>query len=1590
MASLRYLLGPVTAEQARYWQAERQAGRCLAFNARGDLDLTAGPGDSWDDLLGRLPTDWRPDFCALYLPYATVPAGLWSAPVPLVGLAPDWNLLWHHYRRALPRCDLVLVDGPGVAALARQGLRHARPANLFGCDADLLDGLRPDGPRDIDILFVGNLHAAVQRERLSWLGRLARLGERWKVVIATGVFGAEYRALLARARVVFNRSLRGECNLRAMEAAAAGALLFQEADNQEVASYFRHLRECVCYREDDLEARLEHFLTHEDERAALAAAGRERVPEYRCDALWGRALRVIAAEWSELTGRATRRNPSPPLLSPEGRGVQGEDDLLGRTWQALSAAENQDPALVGDLGRALAERPQSAALANALGVVRALGRARPASLVESFRRAVASDPMHLVAALNLADVLAELGDRELATACSRKALTALDRVEALAPAVLDAPSYPPGFDVLRVEWERAAWDNAGRPAAEARAKHDLLRWRAHSLLARLTGDLGHYREAALARPDLPATRAALGCALGRAGRPAEAVPHLRRALVANPFDAAAARALYQALGEAGESGGQQALAAERRLLARAAPGLVTPEPWFAKATEASRDTPAAVASPDRAPRFQALSWEEFHSDFGMADTVRAIHSYTSPGDTHAVLTLLCHVRARRVLEVGTAGGHMTANFTEWTPDGATVFSLGIVTDLGVATTAGQKHEDPARAEFGRHANHFGKAHKVLFATADSLAYDFGLLGPLDFAFIDGAHDRPHVVSDTLKAYRQLVPGGCLVWHDFGSPAPCVDVRQALEEIDFAETIYHIIGTTVGFLRKSAGAYEPRSLIPDPSGRSSEATGQARNLAITWEGVQDEMQSLALVNRQLCLRLIGRGHEVSVVPFNFPAELGVPSLPVPPALAERFRAALRRPCQVRVRHRWPPDFARPPLGRFVLMQPWEFGSLPRAWVGPIRDNVDEVWAYTRAVRDCYVESGVPAERVHVVPLGVDVEDFRPGLPPLPLKTRRRYKFLFVGGTIYRKGFDVLLAAFARAFTSADDVCLVVKDMGKGSFYHGQTAEDDVAQLQATPGAPEVEYIDRALSEEELARLYAACDCLVAPYRGEGFGLPIAEAMACGLPVVVTGLGAALDFCDASRAYLIPAEKRYLPQQRVGEWETVGRPWLVEPDAEALGAILRHIAAHPEEGQAKGAVGSAFVRGQLTWEHAADAVERRLEALALRGTGFQLVPLRNGRVENLSCAGAAASRRLRVSLCMIVKNEEHNLPDCLASAADLVDEVVVIDTGSTDRTREIAARFGARVFDFAWVDSFAAARNESLRHATGDYAFWMDADDRLDTENRGRVRDLFAGLTDENAAFVMKCLCVPDAVAQDGTVVDHVRLFRLRPEHRWDFRVHEQILPALRETRADVRWTDVVVRHVGYTDAALRRRKLERDLRLLRLEDAERPGHPFVLFNLGMVSQELGQTAEAVEHFRRSLERSHPADSITRKLFALIAGCLWRMGRREDALAVCAEGRGFYADDAELLYREAGFREEMGDDAGAEACCLRLLGGRDGPHFGSVGAGLRGYLTRHRLALLCLRHGRLTDAEGHWQAALAERADFAEARSGLEELARRRIA
>jgi glycosyltransferase involved in cell wall biosynthesis/Tfp pilus assembly protein PilF len=1569
----RYLFGPVAPAFAdQNLRRQRSSGECLAFNAAGTADVLIGTSDTWEAVCSRFPPGWRPDYLVVQLAYACVPQCLWSAPLPIIGLATDCNLLWHYYRRVLRRCELVLTDPGTVEVMNREGLANARPANLHGCERFFLEMPGSERTRDIDILFVGNLHSAVQRERLPWLGRLAPLAEHHRVVIEGGLAPEAYRDHLRRARIVFNWNLPGRGSRRVFEAMAAGALVFIPSDNEALTADLRDREDCVHYDADNLATLVEYYLIHDDERRAIAETARAKADQFSFEHLWDS---IVTAVESELP-RAPER-VAPPF--------QAAGDLLTHAWEFLNGTGNDDAGLIGELQTAANRNDGKALALGLLGLAQARSeqgkqpfRGLAMTAAEHFAEAIKSEPHSWTNQLNLIEALLAAGRNEEAADRALHTLEDLESSSGLGETDREMPHFPPGYDPFRVEWERAAWMYAGVPEAELKAKRDLLRWRLHILLAHLSGERSHAEAACELRPDLPVSQAFMGAALLRARRALEAVPYFRRAMAANPFDADAAKSLYAALSDIGHTSAQEELVVARRRISRMAPRLVPQEGWFARDVSEGAWTSTPVSRAASAT-VQTLGSKDFHRLFGRLDTSRAVHGFTNPTDTNVVLTLLAHTKPQRILEVGTAVGHMTANLTEWSAADAVIFTMGTVADLPIATSAPQRYESPDRATFARFANHFGKVDKVLFITADSLHYDFRRLAPLDFAFVDGAHDFQHVLSDSRKAYDSLRPGGCLVWHDFDSRTPWVEVRRALEQAGFPESIYHVAGTEVAFLYKVSRPAEPAkresqtvtrsdmtSTITGPSPIQVRAPAEA--FGIVWEGAVAAIHSLALVNREICRRLIAHGHDLTILPLDTPEDFQGSTLACPPTIRDRLNAPLTRCVDVHVRHAWPPEFKPPESGHWVIIQPWEFGSLPKQWIGPLAEQVDESWACSGFVRDCYVQSGVPAERVHVIPLGIDPLRFNPQAAPLPLPTSKRFKFLFVGGTIHRKGIDVLLDAFASTFRGTDDVCLVIKEMGRSTFYRGQTADQQIAALRAQPGAPEILYLEQPLSEEELAGLYTACDCLVHPFRGEGFGLPMVEAMASGLPVIATAYGPALEFCNEESAYLLPARVQHFAEKRIGHWETVDYPWLAEPDREALKRLLAQIVANPREARQKGAAASAHVRQHFTWDHTAVAIEDRVQALRLQ-------PVR--RFMERAPAGdrpvTASARKAQVNLTMIVKNEEKNLPDCLTSAADLMTRVVIVDTGSTDRTKEIAAKFGAKVHDFPWCDDFAAARNECLRYTTGDWNIWLDADDRIDEENRQRLRRIFAQLGEERDAYAVKVRSHMDD-SKAVRLLDQVRIFPNHPNVRWEYRIHEQILPSVRRNGGNVRWTDITIDHVGYQDPTLRKQKLERNLRLLQIDAADRPDDAFTLFNLGWTTLDLGNTEEAMRLLRRSLERSSPDSSIIRKLYVLLTQGHRQLGHRIEALALSREGQRHCPDDLELPFEEAQLARDLGDFDSAERALVRLLELKPTQHFASVDPALRGWRTRHALASICFQKGRLADAESLCRAAVSERPDF----------------
>lgn len=358
--------------------------------------------------------------------------------------------------------------------------------------------------------------------------------------------------------------------------------------------------------------------------------------------------------------------------------------------------------------------------------------------------------------------------------------------------------------------------------------------------------------------------------------------------------------------------------------------------------------------------------------------------------------------------------------------------------------------------------------------------------------------------------------------------------------------------------------------------------------------------------------------------------------------------------------------------------------------------------------------------------------------------------------------------------------------------------------------------------------------------------------------------------------------------------------------------------------------------------------------------------------------ASPERPLISLCMIVRDSARTLEACLASIRPWVDELVIVDTGSIDDTPEIARRFGARVSFFPWCDDFSAARNESLRHARGKWLLWMDSDDTISPDNGRFLRQLVEQAHDDSVlAFILQVHCPgPDNHGhRDVTVVDHVKLLRNVPGMRFEGRIHEQVLPAIRRLGGRIGWTDVFVEHSGSDHSREgQAKKLARDLRILLLEQAERPDHPFTLFNLGMTYSELKRYPDAVVALRDSIRLSGPNESHLRKAYALLIHSLVESGAVTEATQACAEALARFPEDPELQFRRGMLAFDANDFDTAIASYQAVLRKPEERFFASIDQGIVGYKARHNLALVYAELQQWDEAEREWREVLRSRPSF----------------
>lgn len=371
-----------------------------------------------------------------------------------------------------------------------------------------------------------------------------------------------------------------------------------------------------------------------------------------------------------------------------------------------------------------------------------------------------------------------------------------------------------------------------------------------------------------------------------------------------------------------------------------------------------------------------------------------------------------------------------------------------------------------------------------------------------------------------------------------------------------------------------------------------------------------------------------------------------------------------------------------------------------------------------------------------------------------------------------------------------------------------------------------------------------------------------------------------------------------------------------------------------------------------------------------------------------AKAKPAEGLTLSLCMIVKDEEEMLPQCLAAVRDAVDEMIIVDTGSSDRTVEIAEEFGAKVLHHEWNGSFSDARNVSFDAATSDWVMYLDADEVLIEDDVDRLRALTGRVWRE--AFYLIETNFTGAV-EDGTSVNHnaLRVFRNRPEYRFDGRIHEQIaqnLPGWLPERTEI--TDVRVEHYGYLGVVRdAKEKSRRNLDLLLKQSEEGVDTAFHHYNLGSEYSGAGEQAKALEHFERAWAKLQ--DDPEMLSYGFVPSCCARYvqslrinTRFEECVARGDEVLQLLPGFTDIVLEQAHATRALGDLDRAGVLLETCIEMGDAPSNYSATVGCGSFLAQTSLADLRRAQGRLEDAE---RLLLDVRTEYPQFLSAVEPLA-----
>lgn len=279
----------------------------------------------------------------------------------------------------------------------------------------------------------------------------------------------------------------------------------------------------------------------------------------------------------------------------------------------------------------------------------------------------------------------------------------------------------------------------------------------------------------------------------------------------------------------------------------------------------------------------------------------------------------------------------------------------------------------------------------------------------------------------------------------------------------------------------------------------------------------------------------------------------------------------------------------------------------------------------------------------------------------------------------------------------------------------------------------------------------------------------------------------------------------------------------------------------------------------------------------------------------------AERATLSVCLIVKNEEKNLEQCLASVEGLADEIIVVDTGSEDNTVSLAEKLGAKVFYFAWDDNFSNARNFALKQATMEWILMLDADEALELADHTALRDFIRDTKADGAHFIIHNY-MGSMISDNVTVHNGLRLIRNNGQYMFRGEIHEQLVRIDGEQYRDkFPVISIKLHHYGYMDqAVLEKQKRNRNIPLLLKQLERAPENPFTLFNLGNEYLAMSDFQQALQYYQKAYQGMQVGEAYAPHLIFRIVNCHDHLKQFEAALKYLNIGLEIYPACTDYQY------------------------------------------------------------------------------------------